>query len=101
MQRAGSVTNLVVLVAEVSQVAEARRAASSLAQKTGMDETAAGKLAIVVTEAATNLVKHGGGGRILLSAHERSGASGVEVLAIDKGAGMADVRRCAGDGYST
>src|SRR5436853_5031629 len=99
--RARSVTNLVTPVSEASQVAEARRAAASLAQKTGMDETVAGKLAIVVTEAATNLVKHGGGGSILLSAHERRGASGVEMLAIDKGPGMADIHRCAGDGYST
>ena len=35
---------------------------ATLAQRAGLDATAAGTAAVVTTEAATNLVKHAGGG---------------------------------------
>ena len=62
------------------QAGEARRRAASLAAGLRLDETAAGRLALVVTECANNLWKHGGGGEILLNALEPD-ASGVDVLA--------------------
>ncbi len=101
MSGVASATNVLIQVSEASQVAEARRAAVSLGQKIALDETTSGQLAIVVTEAATNLIKHGGGGAILLSAHGRRGGSGVEMLAMDNGPGMPDLGRCSADGYST
>lgn len=52
-----------VPVVESSQPGEARRVAVGMAQRLGFDETTAGKVAIVVTEGATNLVKHGGAAR--------------------------------------
>jgi anti-sigma regulatory factor (Ser/Thr protein kinase) len=96
-----SVTSLAVPLSDSTQVAVARRAATALARQIGMGETVSGQLAIVVTEAATNVIKHGGGGDILLTARERRGVYGVEMLALDKGPGMADLQRCAEDGYST
>ena len=48
-------------VTEASQVGEARRAAAALARRLGFDEAeAAARSALVVTEAANNLVKHAG-----------------------------------------
>jgi len=91
---------IVVRVAEASQVGTARRAAADLSWRMRFDETTAGRLALVVTELATNLVKHGGGGEVLLREVEiPSGA--VEVFAFDRGPGMANVARCLEDGYST
>jgi anti-sigma regulatory factor (Ser/Thr protein kinase) len=90
-----------VLVSDPSQVGEARRAASALAGRLGFGETEAGKVALVVTEAGTNLVKHGGGGELVLRALERDGAVGVEVLALDRGPGMTAPDRCLRDGFST
>ena len=56
-------------------------------------------MALVVTEAATNLVKHAGGGEILVGA---SGAvRGVEVLSLDRGPGMVNVAACLRDGFSS
>jgi anti-sigma regulatory factor (Ser/Thr protein kinase) len=55
-------------VTEVSQVAQARRRATALASRLGFNETHVGNVALVVTEAATNLVKHATGGEILLYA---------------------------------
>jgi hypothetical protein len=46
---------------------------------------------------ATNLVKHAGGGALLA----RATADGLELLAVDRGAGMADPQECLRDGFST
>ena len=82
-----------------SLASEARRAALALAARRGLDETEAGKVAVVVAEAATNLVKHGGGGELLVA--PSLGPTGVEVLALDRGRGMANPAACMRDGYST
>jgi len=89
----------VVRVSDVSQVGEARRAASRLAEEAGLDETERGKVAIIATELGNNLLKHAGGGELLLQ--KVAGADAVELLSIDAGAGMADVDRCMRDGFST
>ena len=57
-------------------------------------------LGIVVTEIATNAVRHGGGGELLVRALDE-GRRGVEVLVVDRGRGMANVAECFRDGYST
>ena len=49
-----------VVVQDASQVSEARRLAVGIARELGFGETETGQVALVVTEAATNLVKHGG-----------------------------------------
>jgi anti-sigma regulatory factor (Ser/Thr protein kinase) len=90
-----------VPVTESSQPAAARRAAGMLAQDAGMDETATGHLALIVTELATNLVKHTKGGELLMRRLGFEGQDGVEVLSLDKGPGMSNVALSLGDGYST
>lgn len=90
-------THAVFPIADASRVGEARRHAAALAARCEFDETLAGRLAIVVTELATNLLRHAKEGRMLMaaSAHE------VEVIAIDRGPGIEDVRRSTADGFST
>ena len=43
---------------EESQIGDARRQAAHLASEMGFDDVAAGRLALIVTELATNLVRH-------------------------------------------
>ena len=69
-----------------------------MADAIGFSPTARGNLGIVVTEAATNLLKHAGGGEIILRDWDRRG---VEVLAVDRGPGMRSVAQCQVDGFST
>jgi anti-sigma regulatory factor (Ser/Thr protein kinase) len=89
----------IVAVADQSQVGEARRAVGSLTSELGVDEAAAGRVALVVTELATNVARHGGGGHLLARAiAERTG---VEVIAMDRGPGLGDVDRAMRDGFST
>jgi anti-sigma regulatory factor (Ser/Thr protein kinase) len=84
---------------EPSQVAAARRLASQLASQLGFTTTDTGKVALVVTEMATNLVKHARGGQLLLQ--PLVDTHGMALLALDAGPGMPNVRECLQDGYST
>jgi anti-sigma regulatory factor (Ser/Thr protein kinase) len=88
-------------VAEATAVAAVRRAANELARRSGFDEVRTGEFAIVVTEAATNLVKHAGEGEVLLRPLAAGGRHGIELLALDRGPGMASVARSMEDGHST
>ncbi|CAB3753014.1 ATP-binding protein [Paraburkholderia humisilvae] len=98
-------------IADASSVAFARRGASDAAQKCGLNETDLGRLALIVTETATNILKHAQHGELLVrelpplpvahGAAASGGAGGVEVLAIDRGPGIADVRAAFDDGRST
>ncbi|WP_175115452.1 ATP-binding protein, partial [Paraburkholderia solisilvae] len=95
-------------IADASSVAFARRGAGEAAQKCALNETDVGRLALIVTEAATNILKHAQHGEVLvreLPPHGNGGApggsGGVEVLAIDRGPGIADVRAAFDDGRST
>lgn len=92
---------LPIAVVEESQPGSARREAARIAALGGMSEQDAGRVAIVVTEAAKNLIKHGNGGEVLLRGCSEHGISSVEMLALDKGMGMGDVSACMRDGYST
>ncbi len=67
----------------------------------GFEERCAEQVAIVVTEACTNLLKHATRGEILLSASDGRATCDLECLAIDRGPGMANLEQCLADGYST
>ncbi len=87
-------------VVEPSQIGDARRRAVELSRHLGFDETEAGKVALVVTEAATNLVKHARGGELIARVLSAGRTLGLEILALDKGPGM-DAALALRDGYST
>jgi anti-sigma regulatory factor (Ser/Thr protein kinase) len=84
-----------------SQVGEARRAAADLTRVLGFDATAAGNVALAITEAATNILKHAQRGKLLLRGLERGGIGGLELLALDQGPGIANLGSSLRDGHST
>ena len=88
-------------IGDASAVGDARRRGIALARELGLDDTDAGRLALVVTEAGSNLVKHAGGGEIFLRALRRDGVGGVGVLALDRGRGIENLGDALRDGYST
>jgi anti-sigma regulatory factor (Ser/Thr protein kinase) len=88
-------------VREASGVGEARRAAGGLARRKGLAGDVEGRITLVATELATNLLKHAGEGLLALNEFADADGSGIELLALDKGPGMADVARCLVDGFST
>jgi anti-sigma regulatory factor (Ser/Thr protein kinase) len=88
-------------ISEQSEILHMRREADALAKSLGYSEEDCGRLAIVATELATNLLKHAGHGEILLGLSENASVRCVELIALDQGPGMADAEACLVDGYST
>jgi anti-sigma regulatory factor (Ser/Thr protein kinase) len=84
---------------DASRVGEARRHAATLARGMDWGELESGRLALVVTELGSNLVRHAHKGQLLLAARPESAE--VEVLSIDHGPGIADLAQSMSDGYST
>ena len=98
--RGGPITERVV-VEDLSQVGAARRAADAAARECRFDELRRGIVALVATEAATNLARHAQGGRMLTQRASQGTLQGVEVIAVDSGPGMHDLERAFSDGFST
>src|SRR5262249_9176978 len=74
---------------------------TEVARRHGFNEVDAGRVALVTTELATNLIKHAPGGEILVGADEGEGDDGIQVIALDRGRGIANVQACLADGDSS
>lgn len=92
---------IALAVHDQSQVAETRRKATDMAERQGFGDADIGRLALVATELATNILKHGNGGEILVGAYGEGADTGIELIALDKGAGMSNVGASLTDGHST
>lgn len=92
-------THHAIPIGDPSAVGEARRHATRLAGELDWGEVDTSRAALVVTELASNLLKHAQRGRLLLASNRASNE--LEVITLDQGPGIADPARCMGDGYST
>jgi anti-sigma regulatory factor (Ser/Thr protein kinase) len=90
----------ILQVEDVSQIGQARRVAQHLASRLDFNEEQCGRVAIVATELATNLVKHARRGSLYLRQVPHADGHGIEVMAVDKGPGF-DVKSCLADGISS
>jgi anti-sigma regulatory factor (Ser/Thr protein kinase) len=89
-------------VSESSQVSAARAGVQADAEAAGFDSTDIYRAGIVATELATNLVKHAtNGGELLTRVAAGAPEGAIEVLAIDRGPGIADLNTALTDGHST
>jgi anti-sigma regulatory factor (Ser/Thr protein kinase) len=88
-------------LADPSGVADARRQALQMARSLELPEKRHADAALVVTELATNILKYAGQGEILLRSFLGDTATGLEIIALDKGPGIANVEMAQADGYST
>ncbi len=93
--------SVVLPMQEPSQVGEARRIAVTLADRAGFSEERQGRVALIVTEAGTNLVRHAHNGELILTQLRQSGVAGLEMLALDQGPGIERLDECMRDGFST
>jgi anti-sigma regulatory factor (Ser/Thr protein kinase) len=86
------------MVSDRSYMSSARRDISKFAGYLGFQQEHQGKIDIIVSEMASNLIKHNAvGGEILV----RKIQNGIELLSLDNGPGMNDLRRMMEDGVST
>lgn len=95
----GSMTQ-VLPIEDSSQIGHARRTAQQLAEKHGFDATDAGRVALVTTELASNILKHATHGELHLRVLPRASGVGIEILAVDRAQGF-DIHACLTDGFST
>jgi anti-sigma regulatory factor (Ser/Thr protein kinase) len=92
---------LELAVFEPDDIIRAQAAAKRFALELGFDPTAIEEIAIVISELASNLVKHAQGGRLTLSPASRDQRSGIRIESNDRGPGIVHVESAMADGFST
>jgi anti-sigma regulatory factor (Ser/Thr protein kinase) len=91
----------VIPIALASDVHVARRAAKAMALAIGFDAKVSEDISLVISELASNLVKHAQGGQLTLMPAKDSGRVGIQIESHDRGPGIADVEQAVKDGFST
>ncbi|MEU7697022.1 ATP-binding SpoIIE family protein phosphatase [Streptomyces sp. NPDC039028] len=81
--------------------AVARREAARLAHRVGMSAARVAEVELAVTEAATNLQKHARDGALALRVVTLPDRAAVELLSLDSGPGISDLRSALLDGMSS
>ncbi len=88
-------------VQDAGAVGAVRRAALAVGNDLALSEDRLADLGIVAAEMASNLYKHTADGVALVQAVRRDGSGGVEIVAVDRGPGVADLPAQFEDGRST
>jgi anti-sigma regulatory factor (Ser/Thr protein kinase) len=94
-------TQEVFAIAHNSDVSAARRYATQLASSLDFTETQSGRLAIIITELATNIVKHAREGMLFITSRQHENGQSIQILSLDKGPGIANLVQSMHDGVST
>jgi anti-sigma regulatory factor (Ser/Thr protein kinase) len=77
-------------IRDSSDVGAARRAVDALAGQLGIAEQPSASAQIAATELGTNILRHGKDGYLLLRSLERRSGRALEIVAVDRGRGIAD-----------
>jgi anti-sigma regulatory factor (Ser/Thr protein kinase) len=88
-------------VTEISETFKARRQAENVAARLGFSKAEIGSIAIIVAEAAKNLVKYATKGELILQTIKSEDRFGIEMIVLDRGPGMGNPAVCLQDGFST
>jgi anti-sigma regulatory factor (Ser/Thr protein kinase) len=92
---------IAISVSDVGDLSAARLAARSMSTAIGFDEQAVEENALVVSELATNLVKHAKDGVLRLQRTEEAGRTGIQIHSEDQGPGIPNVEQAIADNFST
>ncbi|MFI9151004.1 SpoIIE family protein phosphatase [Streptomyces sp. NPDC053367] len=93
-----------VPVHDSTRVRDVRVAAEAACREARLDAHRTANAALVATELATNLLKHAGGGRVVVNLVDGPGADrspAVQLVSLDHGPGIADVATALRDGFTT
>jgi anti-sigma regulatory factor (Ser/Thr protein kinase) len=90
-------------VQDPSHSGMARRLVISLCHELDFSEVRTGEAALLVTELATNLLKHtaGAGGDLVFCPLTEGGTTGIDILSLDQGPGITNISESLRDGHST
>ena len=87
-----------ISVSSTEDVIRARRTTTQIAIEAGLPLPRSRDAGLVSTELATNLVKHAGGGVILVTSFV---PGSIDIVALDRGPGTSDLTRVVRDGQSS
>lgn len=90
-----------IVITDRSSIGEARRTSSLMGERACMRKIELDRVPLIVTELATNLIQHATGGEIIIRMLPVDVARGLEIIALDRGPGIADLSHCMTDGYSS
>ncbi|TDV35295.1 anti-sigma regulatory factor (Ser/Thr protein kinase) [Actinophytocola oryzae] len=90
-----------IRVDDVSAPGRARRVAGALAAQLGFTDTRVAEVEIAVTELGTNLHRHAREGMLFVRSVRAVEEAAVEVVAVDRGPGIANVEEAMRDGQSS
>ncbi len=91
-----------VKIEDHSSIAEARRAAAMLGHQVGLTAELLAQASLVISELCTNILKYADRGELALSALSANGtAYGLDIVALDRGPGIANLDAALKDGFST
>lgn len=88
-------------VADRSYFSLLKKEIHAIVKAAGFSEKKVGEIDIIVAEIVSNLVKHGGGGKLLVKLVRQEEIDGIELISIDNGEGMVDINKMLVDGIST
>ncbi len=90
-----------ITIGHNAEIALARRAAKQLAEEIGINVLGCEEIALATSELASNLVKHAGGGILVLTPLSLPPRHGLQIESIDNGKGIPNIPKAMTDGYST
>src|SRR5260370_39676947 len=91
----------VIPIASDVDIVEARMASRSLAKYIGFDGADQVMLAPAVSEVARNIIEYAKSGKVVLSVFQDHSRGGLEAVARDEGAGIADIQLGVTGGLQT
>ena len=89
------------LIVREQDVVPLRNRVKDYGVKIGMSILNQTKLITATSELVRNLLKYGGGGKVIIESVSNGRDNGVRVTFIDNGPGIADISLAMRDGYST
>ncbi len=79
----------------------ARQTGRKLAKDMGFNNIHQSRVATAISELARNILLYAGTGTISIDTISRDGKVGIQIIALDNGPGIRDIRKAMEDGYST
>ena len=89
-----------IAITDRSSIGEARRISSRMAELARIKTAERGRVPLIVTELATNLLLHAQGGELLIRMLPAEAGPGIETIALDRGPGLANLQQSMIDGIS-
>jgi serine/threonine-protein kinase RsbT len=90
-----------VEIAADADIVAARGEGRALATRLGFTRTDATLIATAISEIGRNILVHAGRGEVAIAETANGDMLGIEVVARDRGPGIADVERALSEGYAT